>query len=52
MFLEMLSVVLFAGVVYTFLVVVPSVIEKLSSEDFRRAYFSHLAEKSVHSYGK
>jgi len=48
----MFSVVLFAVVIYMFLVIVPSVIEKLSSEEFRKAYFSHLAEKSVHSYGK
>jgi len=47
-----LSVILFAGLIYMFLVVVPSIIEKFSSEEFKRAYFSHLAEKSVHSYGK
>ena len=52
MFLEILSVMLFAGLIYMFLVVVPSAIEKFSSEEFKRAYFSHLGERSVHSYGK
>lgn len=50
--LEALSLVAFAGVVYLFLVVVPVMIEKCSSEEFRHAYFSHLGDKSVHSYGK
>lgn len=49
---EALSVVLFAGIVYLFLVVVPATIERFSSEEFRRAYFSHLSEKNVHSFGK
>ena len=52
MLLELSSIVLFAGLIYAFLIVIPSAIEKLSSEEFRRAYFSHLAEKSVNSYGK
>ncbi len=50
--LEGLSVLLFAGVTYLFLIVVPSLVEKFSSEEFRQAYFSHLSEKSLHSFGK
>lgn len=48
----MLSIVLFAGLIYLFLVIIPVAIEKLSSEEFKKAYFSHLSERSVHSYGK
>ena len=50
--LELLSLVFFAIIVYTFLVIVPSIIENLSSEEFREAYFSHLASPHVNSYGK
>ena len=49
---EMLGLAVFAGVVYLFLVVVPSVVEKLSSEEFKKSYFSHLGDMSVNSYGK
>ncbi len=50
--LEALGLVVFAGVVYLFLVVVPTVVEKVSSEEFKEAYFNHLGDKSVNSYGK
>lgn len=50
--LEAFSLVAFAGVVYVFLVVVPVAIEKLSSKEFRQAYFAHLSDKNVHSFGK
>ncbi len=49
---EMLGLAVFAGVVYLFLVVVPTVVEKVSSEEFKQAYFSHLGDASVNSYGK
>ncbi len=50
--IEVLSLLLFAGLVATFLVVLPVAFEKLSSPDFCSRYFSHLASKTLHSYGK
>ena len=50
--LELLGLVIFGVIVYTFLVVVPAVIEALTTEEFKRAYFSHLASKYINSYGK
>ena len=50
--LEMLSLVFFGFIVYTFLVVVPTIVERLASEDFREAYFSHLSSRFINSYGK
>lgn len=50
--LEMLSLVFFGMVVYTFLVIVPTIVEKISTEEFKHSYFSHLASRSINSYGK
>ena len=50
--LEMLSLVFFGFIVYTFLVVVPTIVERFTCEEFREAYFSHLASKYINSYGK
>ena len=50
--LELLSLVFFGVIVYTFLVVIPAVVENLASEEFRAAYFSHLASRYLNSYGK
>ena len=50
--LEMLSLVFFGFIVYTFLVIVPTVVEHIGSEEFRKAYFSHLASMHINSYGK
>ena len=50
--LELLGLVFFGGIVYTFLIVVPAVIEALTTEEFKRAYLSHLASKYINSYGK
>lgn len=50
--LEMISLVFFGLFVYTFLVIVPTIVENLSSEEFRAAYYSHLASKCINSYGK
>ena len=50
--LEMLSLVFFGFIVYTFLVIVPTIVERLGSEEFREAYFSHLASRFINSYGK
>jgi len=49
---EMLGLAFFAGVVYLFLVVVPTVIENLCSEEFRASYFKHLAQPHVNSFGR
>ncbi len=50
--LEMISLVFFGLVVYTFLVIIPTVVEKMTSEEFRNAYFSHLSSIHVNSFGK
>ena len=50
--IEVLSLLLFAGLVATFLVLLPAAFEKLSSPDFCNRYFSHLSSKTLHSYGK
>ena len=50
--LELFSLVFFGLIVYTVLVIVPSVVENLTSEKFRCAYFAHLASRYINSYGK
>ena len=50
--LELLGLVFFGAIVYTFLVIVPTTIEKLGSEEFKCAYFEHLASKHLTSFGK
>ena len=50
--LELLCLVFFGVVVYTFLVIMPTVVENLSSEEFRSAYFAHLSSRFINSYGK
>ncbi|MBR6297704.1 MAG: hypothetical protein IKR34_00505 [Candidatus Gastranaerophilales bacterium] len=50
--LEMISLIVFGLLVYMFLVVVPSIVENVSSEEFKNAYFKHLASKYINSYGK
>ena len=50
--LEMLSLVFFGVIVYTCLVVVPTVVEHFANEDFKNAYFAHLSSKFINSYGK
>lgn len=50
--IEMLSLVFFGIIVYTFLVVVPTIVENIASEKFRASYFSHLASRYLNSYGK
>ena len=50
--LEMFSLVFFGLVVYTFLVIIPTIVENVASEEFRASYFSHLANKCINSYGK
>jgi|GEM_PF-1368162 len=49
---EVLGLVVFSLIVYFFLIVVPTVMEKISSPEFRKSYFSHLASTHIHSYGK
>lgn len=50
--LELLGLILFGIIVYTFLVIVPTVVERVASSDFKEAYFSHLASPYINSYGK
>ena len=50
--LELFSLVFFGMIVYTFLVIMPTVVEHLTSDEFRCAYYSHLASKYLNSYGK
>ena len=47
--LELLGLVFFGLIVYTFLVVLPAVVEALSTDEFKSAYFSHLASKYINS---
>jgi len=50
--LEMISLVSFGFIVYMCLIVIPTTIERFTCEEFRNAYFSHLASPSINSYGK
>jgi len=50
--LEMVCLVFFGMIVYTFLVIVPTVVENVTSDEFKSAYFCHLASRWVNSYGK
>ena len=50
--LELFSLVFFGMIVYTFLVIVPTVVEHLTSDEFRSAYYSHLASRYLNSYGR
>jgi len=50
--LELFGLVFFGFVVYTFLVIVPTIVENFTSEEFRAAYFAHLADRCINSYGK
>ena len=50
--LELFSLMFFGFIVYTVLVIIPSVVERLTSEEFRCAYFAHLASRWVNSYGR
>ena len=50
--LEMFSLVFFGIIVYTFLVIVPTIVERLASEEFRASYFKHLAARCVNSFGR
>jgi len=50
--LEMISLIVFGFIVYTCLVIIPTTVENLSSEEFRSSYFSHLASRFLNSYGK
>ena len=50
--IEMLCLVFFGMIVYTFLVIVPTAVENLSSDEFKSAYYSHLASRWINSYGK
>ncbi|MBQ2984754.1 MAG: hypothetical protein IJD57_08175 [Candidatus Gastranaerophilales bacterium] len=49
---ELFSLVFFGLIVYTFLVVVPTVVERVTSEEFKASYFKHLASRCINSYGK
>jgi len=49
---EMFSLVFFGLIVYTFLVIVPTIVERVTSEEFKSAYFKHLASRFLNSYGK
>ena len=50
--LELFSLVFFGMIVYTFLVVMPTIVEHLTTDEFRSAYYSHRASKYLNSYGR
>lgn len=49
---EALGLVFFAGVVYLFLIVVPALVENFSSQEFKYAYFKHLSNPHLNSFGR
>ncbi len=49
---EALSLLVFAGVFCLFMIVIPSAVEKFSSEEFKKSYMEHLSKAYLHSYGK
>lgn len=50
--LEMFSLILFAGICYLMLIVIPTVVEKITSEEFKKSYIKFLSKTDLHSYGK
>lgn len=50
--LELLGLVFFGMIVYTFLVVMPTIVEHITTDEFKSAYYSHLASRFINSYGK
>lgn len=50
--LEMISLIFFGLIVYTFLVIIPTIVERIGAQDFKESYFYHLASKHLNSYGK
>lgn len=49
---EALSLIIFAGVMYFCLVLAPTIIETVGSEEFKKSYLKHLSGEHVNSYGK
>ena len=50
--IEMIGLVFFGFIVYTFLVIIPTMVEQVASVDFKNAYFRHLASRFINSYGR
>ena len=50
--LELFSLVFFGMIVYTFLVIMPTIVEHLTTDEFRSSYYSHLASRYLNSYGR
>jgi len=50
--LEMFCLIFFGIIVYTFLVIIPSIVEHVSTEEFKASYFYYLASRYINSYGK
>ena len=50
--MEALSLILFAGFIYFSLVVVPSIVEKVTDPEFKKSYFAYLSKNTIHSFGK
>ncbi len=49
---EVINLICFAFVCYLLLIGIPSIVEKVSSEEFKNAYMKNLAKTDLHSYGK
>lgn len=49
---EAISLVIFAGVMYFCLVIAPSAVEFLGSEEFKKSYLAHLASEHLTTFGK
>ena len=50
--LELLGLIFFGLIVYTFLVIFPSIVEHVATPGFKEAYFNYLSSKYINSYGK
>lgn len=49
---EVLSLTAFAGVCYLLLIAIPSLVEKITSAEFKKSYGRFLAKTDLFSYGK
>lgn len=49
---EALSLVIFAGVIYFCLVIAPTAVEFLGSDEFKKSYLKHLSSAHLSTFGK
>ncbi len=49
---EALSLIIFAGVMYFCLVLAPTIVEIVGSEEFKKSYLKHLSSEHIATLGK